>query len=721
MRLFAEQEAPSPEGRARVAARLRTYAELYPAYEEVALLGMDGRVFASLSGESGADPALAREALQAAGGFCERYGPTPLRPGQAAAHVLARRLNRRDSAQPAGVLCLFVRRETEFGPLFTRLCASYDGSALLVLGGDGAVLASSDENLAPAGARMEPEEEGETRIAFYRGAEYLCRSAFVVGGAEQGLSARVMLPLALAFREAAGAENARELPLTESFSDRLGGIMEKIADIGRLLKRIVFNGQALAVEGGREAQSLSPVLRSIDGIGGRIAKTFGDSARDLSATVAAVSLSDARFRAALCADMLARNFRERSGDCRWWALTATFRHVLAQPAVSEKDRRTLSEALAFLGGLSPLFTCVFLFDASGAIAAASGSAAALSGSAAQSPAVEAIRKGRAGLSCAVSAFEPNVFSAGRPAWLFAAPVPDPAGNRTAGGVGLVLGGEALLGSILSGALQGRPGAFAVFADQTGKILASTEPSLRPGDALALEDEAPLRLAAGETYSGAMPCGENICAVGCARLPAENAGGTLAFVFEPLAPRARRRAESAGAPMLAQRDIPHRKGAETTGLAVFAVGGRLMAVDTRAVVETAAPQAAAALPASYETVKGVIAYRNKYTVVVDMRRMFRLPEAEPKHLLIVRATDEAYFALTVDDLCGVFEVDRRFIRSVPIAGGGGSILKGVVSFEAGVERVILLLDEEALKEHLHPEPLPPLHAEPAWPSAPEIER
>ena len=50
-------------------------------------------------------------------------------------------------------------------------------------------------------------------------------------------------------------------------------------------------------------------------------------------------------------------------DCRWWALNASFRRLLAETVISPADSRHCTEILQYINGLYTVYHNLILFNA----------------------------------------------------------------------------------------------------------------------------------------------------------------------------------------------------------------------------------------------------------------------------------------------------------------------------------------------------------------------
>jgi hypothetical protein len=516
---------------AAVRRRLRDYRDKYTVYDEILVLDTQGRVRAQLDEttpvRTSSDPLVA--ATLADDGYLETFRPSDLRPGKPVAHIFSHRILHPETGRPLGVLCLCFRFENEMEGIFRKLVNGRQGVVLCLTDDAGAVIASS----APADFRVGSclgarPPRALTSLGSDSG-EYLAFSAPTngyQGYAGLGWRGCAATPPHAAFADtgnstctAGGADQSQSLhpPSTDSgdggagddtteqsciFSDDLLDIAATSEDVNQDLGLVVINGQIIAVK--RNAQEFLPVLDEIRKIGHKTKDMFVKSIDDLYATVSSALLSDLRFKAALACDIMDRNLYERANDCRWWALTPAFRHILARAGNGramppEADRRRIAEILRYIHELYTVYHDLCVYNAAGVVVAVSNPANEgcvgrdLSDCDFVRQTVQSIRNQQ---EYRVSPFAPSDLYGGRPTYIYNAAVMHPADDRTTvGGIGIVFDAEPQFAAMLVDALPRDEaqapmrGAFGLYVDAGGTVVSSTNPDIRPGHTLALPPQA----------------------------------------------------------------------------------------------------------------------------------------------------------------------------------------------------------------------------------------
>jgi hypothetical protein len=275
------------------------------------------------------------------------------------------------------------RFEDELEGVFKHLIAEEGWEVLMLLDGDGRVIASSDAHHIPIGAKMRPEIGVSYRIARFAGREYLatsCETQGYQGYAGPGWLGHVMVPLSSAFEKTleGGADQIDERILeavmrrSNLFSDALRKIPRQADKIQKELDVTVWNGNVRIANTKSGENSFSKtLLGEISKTGARTKEVFEKSIGNLNQTVVSSILADVQFRASLAIDIMDRNLYERANDCRWWALTSYFRKHLQDEALGDAQRETFAAILSYINNLYTVYTNLFLYDRFGTIVAVS--------------------------------------------------------------------------------------------------------------------------------------------------------------------------------------------------------------------------------------------------------------------------------------------------------------------------------------------------------------
>ncbi len=721
IRTFVALNGKDQSARERIVARLREYVAKYSVYEEIIILDKNRTVLANLDKNNKIlgkkiDAPNVTKTLESAEAFFELFAPSPLQAARKKAHMFTSRIYAEESGEVIGVICLCFRFENEMDLIFKKLSTDYDGSAILIVDENNTVIASNDENHVPTGIAVETVEEGQNGIVYYRGMAYIVKTVPTQGYQDYyglGWRGMVMQPLHLAFKEKSELQGIGSgivgalMSKADSFSTALNEIIVQTQTINKSLKRIVYNGQLIDKEGVKdeELSRLKPILNNIGKIGAGTSSLFKKSVADLFSTVISTSLLDAGFLASLCIDIMDRNLYERANDCRWWVLNSTFRSVLAQDAISDKDQARLTKILAYIHSLYTVYSNLFLYDKTGRIVAVSNPEYRRDvGTTLSSAYIHSTLSNAKPEKYFVSPFEETPLYDGKHTYIYSASVTDiKTSNRVVGGIGIVFDSEFEFSAMLGDALKSKKDTFAVFTDRKGSVISSTGEQI-VGETLKLPG-AWFDVKHGEVRREILVYNGSYFAVGCACSASYReykstdgyVNDVLAFVFVKLTDEA----SEAGVAvqdnaLIEQRDISLKINAAHDKLVAFYVNGQLFALEQEVVYEATDSSEVIPLPDSNAMIRGALCYRGEYIAVVDTHMLFKGAENQQPggHLLIIKPGEDVFMALEVDELSSVLEVNAEDIRPVPEFGGASSVA-GILSVRGEKDCNVLVLNHMSL--------------------------
>ena len=682
--------------RAHLLKRFQEYVATYSVYFNIILLDDKGRVLLQLDKDNPVrtswDP-LILEALTTTVEYVEVFRQSDLVPGSDKSLIYAYRItesNDKDS-RSLGVLCLCFRFENEMEGIFANLRGEHDWSVMTILDKTGAVIASSDIHHIPLGARLPMAVNEGFRVVRFAGRSYLaktCATKGYQGFFGLGWFGHVMLPLAHAF-EQSGARDLRSrvgeeilravLDDPRLFSEALRSIPVQAERIQRELERTVWNGNV------RETDSRSKVLLwNISDAGARTKQVFEQSINNLHETVVSAILDDVEFQAALSVDIMDRNLYERANDCRWWALTTAFRRILAQPAISDADARTIAGILGYINGLYTVYTNLFVYDRQGRILAVSNpSEGHLAGSAINADWMRRTLALGHSQQYSVSPFEKTRFYGNRPTYIYGAVItsldrPDEA----VGGIGIVFDSEPQFKAMLQDSLPRDErgavvqGCFGVFADRDRSIISSTDAGHAVGTTLRV-DEAFFALKPGDGRGSIIVYLDHYSAVGARcgsgyrefKVKDGYDNDVIGMVFVPLASVSEAKGEARPQERRASIQVSRTRtgGKDCIEVASFFIGDRWLGINADHVLEAINPEGITIIPGAHKFVVGKVFYHGDPIPVVDIRQELRLP---PKDInletqIVVAKAGATKVGLLVD---GLGEIPEVCLDRVEMANG-----------------------------------------------------
>lgn len=681
-------------GRHEMGSRFRAYVDKYSVYFDVILLSPAGQVLARLDEERSiahSHAPLIRQALETKAAYVESYAPVDLFPGGEPVLIYAYRVDD-GLGKPLGVLCLCFDFADEVARIFNDLARPGDWSVITLLDERHQVIASSDPYLVPVGARF-PGAAGDGHILRFAGRSYLAtrrNTQGYQGYQGPGWSALVLLPLEHAFTQDEDQLEQLDLPgelfaavLRHGtiFPPELQDIPLQAEAIQQELERSVWNGNVRQSQS--RNQALNPafskiLLWEISRTGMRMKDVFSRSIGNLQSTVVASLLEDCRFLASLAIDIMDRNLYERANDCRWWALDPALCRLLEDPLTSQRQQ-AMTTRLAGINELYTVYDKLVLFNGEQRIVATSRpDAGSLVDQVIDAPWAGATLQLTRPEHYTVSDFVPSSLYGGRPSYIYAAALFGSQG-QTLGGIGIVFDSAPQFAAMLRDALpQDMPGAFGLFVDQEGRVIASSSPDYRPGQVLELP---PGLLAAAQRNGGESRLallGGQVVALGARRStgyreykgehdPYRNE--LTALICVPLGPCAET-GETVPEPVArAQEGSAFAAGSmpgEQAEIATFHVGGHWLGLPVQVVQEAVELQGYTRLPGAPAQVFGSMLHRNEAIPLYNLHAALGLPEqGRPEELQVVVIDSGAGrpFGILVDRLGEIPEVPVDHIAPV----------------------------------------------------------
>jgi chemotaxis signal transduction protein len=732
---------------AALKARFGEYVEKYSVYHNIILLSPVGEVLLQLDENNpvqhSADP-LIQEALSTDAGYVEVFRQTDLLPGEAQPLLYACRVMSEDDSQPVGVLCLCFRFQDECRRIFRNLVADDDWTVITLLDSAGRVIASSDPWHVPIGAPMETALDDDCRTVRFAGREYLASTRPTHGyqgyqGA--GWLGHALTPVEYAF-ESSGAQELENvagdfLDCVLATTDLLGPELRRIPlDAARIqsdLNRAVWNGRiwlAREPEAAQSAAFAKVLLGEIGSAGVRTRKVFSESINNLYKTVVASSLLDCATRSALAIDLMDRNLYERANDCRWWALTRLFREELIAPDRNDKaQRQRLAGVLGKINSLYTVYTNLVLFDRSGHVLAVSNPAYGdLIGTPLDAPWMRASLGLADSQHYAVSTFSESPLYDGRPSYIFSAAIRSLDEQEVLGGIAVVFDAEPQFRAMLEDTLPRntdgsfRAGAFAVFADRDGRVIASTAPDLTPGTSLMIGYEF-FHMSRGEKRSNVIIYNGRYYAVGSTistgyreYLADEDAhrNHVVALVFSPLSEGV---IDPESLPVSREgtiEDYQRRRGGrgEALDIACFHIGRNWYGIRASDVVEAVDIDRFTPMPGLPGGLCGCLMHDDCAISIVDPGSVLharsssderrRPPVGGNRQILVLQCRDGLRFGILIDQLAPVREVLLSRVEPLPaLMNEGNSPIESLVkpSAEDDERRILMILGVERILQRV----------------------
>jgi hypothetical protein len=521
--------------------RLREYRDKYTVYTEIIVLDGRGRVRAHLNRDNPvsrtADPLFAQ--TLAAESYVETFGESDLVPGGGEALIYSQAIRHPDTAAPLGALCLVFDFAGEMAGIFENLKQSSEDIVIMILDESGRAIATSDPMKAPAGRVYDMALRDDFHLVQIAGEPYLAKTLQTNG--YQGFFGlpwygHVAKRVTTAFRNGSNGHALDERTIRQNaiFSGRLVQVEEASENVLSDLELVVQNGEIMAAKKSLqadiservEAQALPYVLNEVKKIGDQVQHVFQTSTDGLLRLVTSSRLHDVRFLAQLAIDIMDRNLYERANDCRWWALTSDFRRFMDKPALDAADRDRMREILAYINSLYTVYTNLFVYDRGGVILACSNPDENHHvGRILDAPYVAQTLRLTDSQHYCVSDFAPTDLYAAdgapRRTYVYNASITSlEHPGDVLGGIGIVFDSEPQFLSMLRDCLprdgQGDilDGSEGMFVEPGGRVVASTNPDIAPGDMVDVS-QLFCQLACGQFTSHLAAEDDRLYAVGCA--------------------------------------------------------------------------------------------------------------------------------------------------------------------------------------------------------------
>jgi chemotaxis signal transduction protein len=728
--LRRDGEERDETARAALRARFGEYVRKYTVYSDVVLLDTSGHVAVRLDENEAtdvSDDAILREAMQARGGYVERFGATKLVSGGAPSLIYAAPVI--DQGSVLGVVCLVFRLQDEMDLIFSKLVSPQDWSVVTVLDAAGVVVASSDPIHIPLGITLTPVIDSDYKIVKFGPMEYIAISS--VAKPYQGYGGpkwygHVMVPLQHAF-DKVDTEAAPEIDddvlatLTHSpdlFSEAVHGIPSKAEHILRDLNQALWNGRMSQATGSKSAApDFSRVLlKEISETGSKTKDVFSGSIGDLHQTVVTSYLRDNQVKAELAIDVMDRSLYERAADCRWWALAPVFSEVLSNDKSSGQDRDAVANVLRSINDLYPVYTNLIVFDRDGKIVAVSNDQKQdLVGSVLEEEWVGRILSLRDPQSYVVSDFAPSPLYDDRHTYIYGAAIPSARGQRAVGGVACVFDAEPQLAAMLKDALPRddtgniKFGAMGFYVDLKGKVISCTEDFFTAGQQLPM-DISVLRIGRGCRHCCVVQLGDAYYAVGTNGSSGyrEFKGEGDAYQNDVVALISTRLGAADAGQLQTRRAVPSVRSDRTqpgakVDIATFRVGENWYAARTSEILEIVNGTNIVPLPGTPPEMVGCVMHRGGTLSVFDLAMIVGHAGdnggggRRTGQIVVMMSEDEKYFGLLVDDLGEIFEVLASRLAPIPstMAGQAGFADTAISQDNTDESNLIVVLGAEQL--------------------------
>ncbi len=686
--------------------RFREYVAKYSVYENIILLDTKGKVLVQLDQSNSItyskDPLL-KESLHTYQGYVETYRTSDLNHNKHSL-IYSYRICNPTNDEPLGVLCLIFRFENELQSIFRKLTRENPYIALELLNSNGEVIASSSAHHVPVGSYLSPRNN-EDHQTYYAGFEYLYQAVKTTGYQGyngSGWIGHSMVPLHLAFRSSSktsfltneifdSVANAKAY-----YPQELQDILDKADKIQSELDITVWNGNVqIANAAGHENPFTKALLTEISKTGEETKRVFDHTVANLNRAMMIQQLEDLKFQSSLAIDIMDRNLYERANDCRWWALTTTFRECLSHINISAEYQEKMNAILAYINNLYTVYSSMFIYDREGTIVSVS------------KPSDDGIIGKKVGFSWAmetldlkttqeyvVSSFEPSPYYSDRSTYVYNACIRDFNGKNI-GGIGIVFDAESQFEAMLHDTLpkdenhETADSTFALFIDRSGRVISTTTATMTIGEILDLPISI-LELTPGQSNAQIFPYNGVYYAIGATcsngyREYKQSDGydnDIIALLYRPIGA-----VQALVNEATIQRVYTYPKASgteETSEISTFFVCGSLFAVESKNIICSLAHQELTSILHASEYNLGVISYEKRMVSVISLAKLLGMEKKYDKErdtIILVKAVIEKqviYLGLIVDSIYSSPEIPIRSISEYSnVLKNENSLTKAVI--------------------------------------------
>lgn len=691
--------------------RFEEYTLKYSVYFDIILTDINGNVLVRLDSDIDVKKSkdmFLKEALTTSGDYVESLTKTNLLPDAGKSLLYSYRVVDPSSSKPIGVLTLCFKFEDEMKRIFHELQAGSEWLVLAILDSQGSVIATSDKYQLPIGAELTMALNESYKIIKFAGKNYIAKTCATNGYQGYfGLNwfGHAMIPLENAFDGV--AKNMLEKVDEEIlhsvmsnptlFSSDLREIPMQADRIQKELERTVWNGNVKQSSSKRTQNTTfsKALLWEISATGAKTKDVFESSIGNLHETVVSTILGDAMFQASLAIDIMDRNLYERANDCRWWALTTTFREILSRPSIERDEIKTIESILEYINGLYTVYTNIILVDKSNKIIASSQGSDGLKGKYLNDEYVRQILSVKNTNTYSVSPFNKSFLYDNLETYIYGASVLSLSNDDVVGGIFIVFDSKPQFEAMLLDALprddKGEilQGSFGLFVDKNKSIISSTSQKYEIGKTIPLSDDFFQNNENG--FSNIVKFENDYYAVGIRK-----SGGyreykseqdsykndVFALIFIHLGAVSNEKISKTSIKKYKASTVANTKVDSDNSLeiATFYIGTKWLGVKSELVIEAIGAKGLTRVPGSNSMLLGRINYNMRTIDVISLHEDLGHEQkaiAEDSQVVVVKLKndekDERRYGIIVDDLGEIPEVSMDRVDLLDSIVGGSDML------------------------------------------------
>lgn len=705
--------------------KFKEYVSKYSVYFDIVLFDVHGKIVVRLNEDINlekVDTSFIQKVLNTSDDYIESYKYHDFLPQYKKSLVYSYKVTKSNDSgsKDLGVLALCFRFTDEMNAIFGNLVDAKNKECLTILDEDGYVIASSDKEHINLGVKLPIVLNENYKIVSYAGRDYIAKTCETNG--YQGFYGlkwygHIMIPLEYAFL----SDELNSLVVDENiinsmmeneqhFSKELKEVFYNSKTIQDNLIRVIWNGNIVQSKLNSTNREFSRALLNEIGITGNKANSSLDN---LNQTIISSILKDCEFLSLLAIDIMDRNLYERANDCRWWALNSYFKEALDDYSTISEKKEELSSILKYINDLYTVYSNLIIFDKNGKIIAVSNEKEQyLIGKILTQDWIEKTLTLKDTSKYCVSKFEKTNLYENESTYIYCSAIRSfKDDNDVVGGIAIVFDSSAqfytMLDEILPKDIYGnkQKGVYAFFTDKNKQIIATTSTNFEVNSYLDIDDSF-FKLKNGQNLSRIIEFRGNYYAVGvkCSSGYREYKSAVddykndvLSFVFI-LIGKANSNVILSHSKTKFLTSQKREFTGETIELATFYLGKRLLAVNSKNVIESIGIEE---LQESIEMnkknhFKGMVLHKNKLISVLDIRDFVNeeIEDGTLKNIILVeydKDNVEHCVGLLVSSLETICTVEEKSIQHIQNHFlGSGTLIESLVDIKDSEESKIAML-------------------------------
>ncbi|MFX4233987.1 chemotaxis protein CheW [Aliarcobacter butzleri] len=705
--------------------KFKEYVSKYSVYFDIVLFDIHGKIVVRLNEDINlekVDASFIQKVLNTSDDYIESYKYHDFLPQYKKSLVYSYKVTKSNDSgsKDLGVLALCFRFTDEMNAIFGNLVDAKNKECLTILDEDGYVIASSDKEHINLGVKLPIVLNENYKIVSYAGRDYIAKTCETNG--YQGFYGlkwygHIMIPLEYAFL----SDELNSLVVDENiinsmieneqhFSKELKEVFYNSKTIQDNLIRVIWNGNIVQSKLNSTNREFSRALLNEIGITGNKANSSLDN---LNQTIISSILKDCEFLSSLAIDIMDRNLYERANDCRWWALNSYFKEALDDYSTIFEKKEELSSILKYINDLYTVYSNLIIFDKNGKIIAVSNEKEQyLIGKILTQDWIEKTLTLKDTSKYCVSKFEKTNLYENESTYIYCSAIRSfKDDNDVVGGIAIVFDSSAqfytMLDEILPKDIYGnkQKGVYAFFTDKNKQIIATTSTNFEVNSYLDIDDSF-FKLKNGQNLSRIIEFRGNYYAVGvkCSSGYREYKSAVddykndvLSFVFI-LIGKANSNVILSHSKTKFLTSQKREFTGETIELATFYLGKRLLAVNSKNVIESIGIEE---LQESIEMdkknhFKGMVLHKNKLISVLDIRDFVNeeIEDGTLKNIILVeydKDNVEHCVGLLVSSLETICTVEEKSIQHIQNHFlGSGTLIESLVDIKDSEDSKIAML-------------------------------